>query len=336
MILKYYDFINENLQLADKYIFDKNLISEEKKEYLLNICLDKKFFFILSQIYIYKDKYYIRDIQKVYEEIVNYNKKFIDIGLDIYKNYSEQEIGKLIESLKNVNRIKVIFQELPSIALRNLKHELKTLNTSWYIKSYLDKLEYFQYHYSLLSNKDSLYKKKIEQKMFKNNVTVNDLIDFAEDKSNLFLDTKISKKEIIDIVEESQKSGDDLNIVYEKDNILIIEVSSAYGIRKIGKYSLWCFTYGETVNYRQWQEYSYDGIIYIIFDFSCNVCNPYFSFVLIKPLKMNNPSDSDFSLWNNYNEPVEHSPKKLLSDLIGSVKEVNKIFTFKSVNNDFY
>lgn len=230
-------------------------------------------------------------------------------------------------------KIKAIFQELPSIALRNLKHELKTLNSNWDIKSYLDKLEYFQHHYSLLSNKSSLYKKKIEQKMFKNNIELDDLLFFVEDKSNLFLNTKISKKEILDIIEESQKHSDDLNIVYEKDNVLVVEVSSPTGIKNIGKYSLWCFTYGERINYYQWNEFSFNNIVYVTFDFSCLLNDTYFSMVLIKPYK--NINDGECVLFNNHNEPVEDSPKKILSKLVGSVKNANKIFSFKSIMDNF-
>jgi len=338
MILKYFNFINENLQLADKYIFNKNILSNDDKEYLLRICSDKKYFFILSQFYIYIKNYSFlrKDINLLYQNLKDYDKKFIDIKLDLYKNYNKDLIGKLIEELENVNKIKEIFNELPSIALRNLKHELKTLDNSWDIKHYLDSLKYLQSLYSYLGNKDILYKKKIEQKIFKNNTTLRQIINFVDEKHNLFLDEKISKKEIIDIIEESQERWDVLNIVYEKNDILVVEVSDPDGIKKIGKYSLWCFTYGKNINYYEWNEYSYNGIVYVIFDFSCLLSDPYFSMVLIKPFKMNNPDRGEFSLWDNHNEPIESNPKTFLSKIIGTTKEINKIFTFKPIMDEFY
>lgn len=48
MILNFFKFVNENLQLADKFIYNKNKLSIEDKEYLLNICSEKKFFFLIS------------------------------------------------------------------------------------------------------------------------------------------------------------------------------------------------------------------------------------------------------------------------------------------------
>jgi hypothetical protein len=338
MILKYYDFINENIQLADKYIFSKDLLSEDQKKYLLNICLDKKNFFILSQIYVYINNHsFIRkDILKLYTYLSSYDKKFINIGLDFYKNYSEQEIGNLINSLENVSKIKKIFQKLPSIALRNLRHELKNLNSPWDISHYLDNLEYFYSFWGLLSNKSPLFRKKIEQKLFKNNITLKKLMNFTDEKRNLFLDTKMSKKEIIDIIEETQLTWDILNVVYDKNNILVIEVSDPQGIKNIGNYSLWCFTYGDDINIRQWKEFSYNDIVYVIFDFSLLISDPYFSMVLIKPFKMNNSDRGDFSLWDNHNEPIESNPKTFLSKLIGTIKEVNKIFTFNPIMDDFY
>ena len=338
MILKYFNFVNENLQLADKYIFDKNLLTNNNKDFLLKICLDKKFFFILSQFYLYIKNYSFlrKDIILLYNNLINYDKRFIDISLDLYKNYTEQEIGNLIEKLENTTKIKKIFQELPSIALRNLRHELKNLNNPWDISHYLDNLEYFYSFWGYLSNKSPLFRAKIEQKLFKKNITLKKLMNFTDEKSNLFLDTKISKKEITDIVEETQLTWDILNIVYDKNNILVIEVSDPHGIKKIGNYSLWCFTYGDDINIRQWKEFSYNDIIYVIFDFSCILSDPYFSTVLIKPFKMNNSNRGDFSLWDNHNEPIESNPKNFLSKLIGTIKEVNKIFTFKPIMDDFY
>ena len=147
---------------------------------------------------------------------------------------------------------------------------------------------------------------------------------------------KLIKKEIINIIEDSQQTWDVLNIVYEKNDILVVEVSDPDGIKKIGKYSLWCFTYGKNINYYEWNEYSYNGIVYVIFDFSCLLSDPYFSMVLIKPFKMNNPDRGEFSLWDNHNEPIESNPKTFLSKIIGTIKEVNKVFTFKPIMDEFY
>jgi|GEM_PF-4885296 len=343
MILKYFSFINENLQLADKYFFDKNILSQDDKDLLLSVCKEKKFFFLLSQIHIYyNDKDFLKkesdknNLQIRYEELVTYDKKFININLDLYKFYSTREIGNIIENLKYIKKIKDIFNDLPSIALRNLKHELRNLQ-DYEIKSYSKDLSYFYSNYLLLSNKPDLYKKKINQKIFKKGVTLSDLIKFSDDKYELFLDDKVSKKEIIDIIEESHITDDRLNIVYEKNDILVVEVSDPSGIKDIGLYSLWCFTYGDSINYYQWKEYSYNDIVYVIFDFSCKLTDPYFSFVLIRPFKLNNPDNGDFSLYNNYNEPIEENPRTFLKNIMGcSFKEINKIFTFKSIMDDFY
>ena len=142
--------------------------------------------------------------------------------------------------------------------------------------------------------------------MFRANVTLNDLVNFAEEKENLVGGKKFTKNMIKKIVKEDDY---DMNIVYDSGNVMIVDVQTPDGIKKIGCNSLWCFTYGKEFQnaYRDWNNYSTNDHVYVIIDFSLSSDSPEFMHVLIKPLNYNaQPSDdgdeNDSKLFNMANE----------------------------------
>ena len=63
-------------------------------------------------------------------------------------------------------------KDLPSIAIRNLKNDIRKERIISQLDTYLHNLDYFFAHYSLLSNRDKKMQEKILNKMLKNNITL--------------------------------------------------------------------------------------------------------------------------------------------------------------------
>jgi hypothetical protein len=277
--------IIENIQLADKVYFNTGKLSVEDKELLLSVTnWDNYSKLIADVIYDLKKhnvipKYQI--LNRIYHEVKNYNKNIFPIKgfTDINK---VQNIQNLIYSLELREKIIEEFKQIPSIGLRNLRPEIRKERNSDELYKYLNDTEYFVTHLSYLSNKDEKTKNVIYNKMFKNNTTMDKLLRFIEEKSNLIgQEVGVTKEELLTLI----NTENDYTLVYENNNVMIIRVESPEAIKGIGCNSLWCFTYGEGFDnaYKQWNNYSTNGMVYVIVDFR-DVTNEDFMNVVIKPI----------------------------------------------------
>lgn len=354
------EILFENVQLADKIYFNTGKLSPKVKEIIIDkITGGDNYTKIITDIYYamiqndiktgnwavsvisdeeFEEKEHyesendilkLEDLKKVksyYEQLKNYNKNVFPIkNLDLNNT---KDIWDLIKSLDNRNKIIEIFKKFPSIAVRNLKNEIRIPRDSKEFLNLKNDLEYIKSHLSFMSNKKEEVRNKIMQKIFKSNTSIKDILDFVEEKENLIGGEKITKKQVRDIVNNNYHY--ELEIVYDKGNIMIIDVTGVHGIKDIGCNSLWCFTYGSGFEnaYRQWNNYSTNDHVYVIIDFSQNPDDKDFMYVLIKPLldEYNEDDDEEIGLFDLTNEKV-YNPNSVIDSLIG-LENAKKIFKF--------
>jgi hypothetical protein len=337
--------LRENLNQADKIYFKNGKLSDKARQIILMITNGDPYTKLVADMYYAElmqghevgqwalkaidDKHIetdtpetdilnnktLNDLQQLHQDLVSYNKNVFPIeGFDIN---GVENIHYFMSALKQRRLILKMFKELPSIAIRNMKVDIRQVRSYPELQQYRSDMEYFMAFYSQLSNRDEAAKAKIEAKMFKNGITLKQLLDFAEEKENLIGGTKFTKNKIKEIVKED---GYELEIVYDKDNIMIVEVSGPNGIKKIGCNSLWCFTYGSGFDaaWRNWNNYSTNDLVYVIIDFKESPDSKDFMHVLIKPLQdeydddeMANPS----TLFDMSNE-VQYDTNKVISHLM--------------------
>jgi hypothetical protein len=152
------------------------------------------------------------------------------------------------------------------------------------------------------------------------------MIDFTEEKENLLGGVDITREYVMNLVNQ----GADIEPVYENGSVLVLNVYSEQGIKAIGSNSLWCFTYGDDT-YRTWSQFSHNGQVYVIIDFSKKTDDSEFMYVLIRPLKgkyteeeIEDAKSPLFDMSNmNYFDPI-----RILSQLVGR-GNIKKIFTFE-------
>ena len=356
----------ENIQLADKYYFKTGKLSPKVKDIIIKITNGDNYTKIISDIYyamlqsdIKRGKWAlsvisdedtdedlddetihhetendvmdINDLKKVksyYVQLKEYNKNLFPIkNLDIN---NVKDIWGLITCLNVRGEILNEIKKFPSIAIRNLKNEIRIPRDRKEFSDLLRNIEYINSHLSFLSNRDEKSREKIYQKIFKSNNTFSDITDFVEQKENLLGGETITKNKFKQIIKENSY---DLETVYSKGNIMVVSVTDVGGIKKIGCNSLWCFTYGkELVNaYRDWNNYSTNGYVYVIINFSMPSNDPEFMMVLTKPLPekeedIEKEEENPYTLFYMDNEPVYHA-KHVLNDLLGR-ENVDKLFLF--------
>lgn len=275
----------ENLQLADKVYFKTNRLTDEDRNIILNITNGDDYTKVISDIYYYfkLDKLVtnqnLKRIKELYIDLKTYNKNVFPI--DNFDIYNIKNTNNLILALEKRRGIIEELNKLPSFAKRNLKTDIRQVRDASEIISYYNDFLYFMSFFSQLNNRDEETKLKIIRKMFIKDTTLNKLLNFVEEKQNLIGGNIIKKEDIINL-----SKNEDFLVLYNKNNKMIIEVFSPEGIKKIGCNSLWCFTYGKGLEAarREWKNYSYNDIVYVIIDFNQNQNNKYFMHVLTKPL----------------------------------------------------
>jgi hypothetical protein len=330
------EYLNENIQLADKVYFKTGKLSNEDREIILNITNNDNYTKLISDFYFtLKEKKInineiIKELKLLYKDVINYNKNIYPVfGYDI--NYPQNIYGVIIGLQKRRKIIEEI-KKLPSIATRNLKDDIRRERNSLELAVYLNDLEYFMSHYSLLSNRDKDIQIKILRKMFKGgNTTLKKLMDFVDEKENFIGGIDFTRDDIKKLSE-----SEDFEIIYEQGSVMIIRVDSPDGIKAIGCNSLWCFTYGSGFDsaYRQWNNYSHNGIVYVLIDFREKSNSENFMYVLINPLtdedgkliEYDEDNEDKYPIYNMVNENFIN-PYSILSYLFGS--------NFKNIINDY-
>ena len=334
--------LRENLQLADKHYFKPGLLSDRVKNMIVNQITNGDnytkiitdiYYYYLKHIDIYTDDDFInnkywKEINGFYEQLKNYNKYLFPIkDLNMMGYSSDTNLYDIINALKYRNKNIELINKLPSIAKRNLKSEIRTERNGRGMHDYFNDLEYFTSLYSYLNNRNESLKDKVNKKMFKSNITIKDLISFAEDKENLLTGEDFTKEMLEELVEEDY----DMDIIYNENNIMLIKVESPNAIKKIGCNSLWCFTYGEGFNqaYATWSKYSYNDIVYVLVDFDEDSNSETFMHVIIKPIEFDDLEDeeiNDDKIFNMANDMV-YNPLSVLKNTIG-LDKAKELLTF--------
>lgn len=202
--------LNENLQLADKVYFKDNKLPEEVKKIILKITNGDPFTKLVTDIYYFilnenhntgnwalsqLDKNHdenspltnyildidnLKKIKQLYLELKQYNKNVFPIK-DFNINGVEN-IGYFISAIKQRSQIIEILKKLPSVASRSIQKDIRTERSYPELQDYRHDLDYFYGYYSMLNNREPELRKKIENKLFRSNSSLETWLDFAKKK----------------------------------------------------------------------------------------------------------------------------------------------------------
>jgi len=280
--------LRENLQLADKAYFNIGKLSQADRESILKITNGDPYTKIIADIYydmLINDKIDLAKLSSIYDNIKDYNNNVFPIkGFNIN---NIENVSVFLNALDKRKKIMNMFSTWPSIAKRNMKDDIRKERTSSEMNDYLNDLEYADSNLTQLENRNEKARNRILSKIFISDTTLDDIIDFLNDKESLLGGTELTRKQINQILKDDKENANELTVKYNKGNIMIIEVSGPEGIKEIGCNSLWCFTYnrkGGGNNFDDWYRNSTNDICYVIIDFSKSSDSEDFMYVLTKPL----------------------------------------------------
>ena len=322
--------IVENYQLALKLY--KNSLTPEDIEFL-SILSGRDYTFKTLADLLMEEKENVGSLKwnktqwnEALSQLQTYNKNVFPI-----KNFSFDSPKKIVTKQLMRNRQKVIeiVSTWPSIAKRNLKGDIKIPRDSFY--KLHNTVEYINVHLQLLDNRTDELKSEIYNKIFSSDHNTFDaVIDFVEDKVNLLSGKAYTKEELYKLVNQNDY---DLKIIYDKGNIVIVDVTGQPGIKTIGCNSLWCFTYGNEYGKAGefWDQYSYNGHVYAIIDFGRSQNEPEFIHILTKPFHAQEYGEDRNFLYNMANEEATGDrAENRINDITGDPRALH-LFTFDDV-----
>lgn len=351
-MIKLKGILFENFSLAKKLYIDTGKLDQQDVDFLTSLCNKDYTFKTLADLMLEDKKHSIKwnrdQWKKCYLQLKNYNKNIFPI-----EDFSFDSSNVCVSKNLIVHRENVLieFNKWPSIAKRNLKSDIRIPRKEYEFMHLDDLLAHVNHYLSLLNNRSESVKNQIYKKIFSSNhPKFDDILEFLEDKTNLLHGTAFTKKQFYKIVKEN---SDYLNIVYDKNNIVIVDVTGQPGIKALGCNSLWCFTYGDEYGKagEQWDQYSYNGHVYAIINFSEPQDSPEFIHIVVKPIfeklkiphydpkqtyfpfkhDMDNSYSDDSGVYDMSNQMVYGNQYEIINGLVKHDPDALKVFTFEYI-----
>ena len=323
-MIKLWSLLTENFQLANKVYAGK--LSAADIDFLTSLCNKDYTFKTLTDLLMEEKSntggwpWTVTQWKRVVVQLRNYNKNVFPIQNFSFDSRVPVVNKKMLEHRENI--LKTIATWPPN-ARRNLRQEIRLPRKDFYRLD--DRINYIEAHLSYLNNRSPEQKATILNKIFSSDhATFEDVLDFVEDKENLLQGKAFSKQELYKIVE---KNDYDLKIIYDKGDIVIVDVTGQSGIKDIGCNSIWCFTYGNEYGRagEHWDTYSTNDHVYAIINFKESQSSPEFIHILIKPF--DKQSEDESHLYDMKNDQTCGRAENTIQHITGD-PSVLKLFTF--------
>lgn len=267
--------ITETSGELDKYYIKTGVFDDEDRNVIMNITGGDNYTKLIADMYKYLSNKYnpematprrvndndIQYLRKAHENLKNYNKNVFPLkDLYVKDDYTHPlGIGNDLNTRELIiNKLK----KFPKLWLRNLKNDIRKERGEYEFDKLFATIRGIERSLELINNVKPEQQEKIIKKVFSSKFTTFDDISSRLDDTTIpYLSEDSSIDEMIDKIDDM---GDEAEIVYNKDNILVVVIKSAQAMQYIGCSSQWCFAIG-TGN---WDEYAPEGYATIVFNFN--------------------------------------------------------------------
>ncbi len=303
--------ISENVQLATRLYGSAleesdiewlNRVTDGRKDYtyktLVELMLEEK------QGY---GKWNLNQWKDAYTQLLNYHRNIFPIDGFSFDSPKPTVSKRILSDRAEV--IKII-SKWPKIAKRNLRADIAEPRRSF--DRLRDRVQLINHYLTFLFNKPEQQQATIFKKVFSSDhPTFDEVLDYVEEKHNLLSGGEAFNKDGLYKIVEDHKY--DLRIVYDKGNIVVVDVTGQPGVKAIGCNSLWCFSYGSEYGKagEQFDSYSHNGHVYAVVNFEEPQDSPDFIHIVIKPFE-NQTHHDDPGIFNMANEEGYGNAKQLI------------------------
>lgn len=280
-ILKHHICLIENYQMAEKYYIKNQKLNEYEIEIVISVSnKDTTTKFLCDVMYNYikptleknnetlignMEENVIDYLTYLRDCLLGYKKTIFPIAnFDILNGTEDMRIAVSVR-----DDILLLYEKLPSEALRNTIDK-KIIRNRDEMNAYLSKLYDFVEKYEKNQYDTDLNYKKI--------FGTGKGIDVWDESINHFIETKEMESFYINDKEDLDKilSVTSAKILFGEDNWYLIEVTDSKDLYKLGNGSNWCFsdkTCSEEHNQNYFDSFSWNGVLYLLFDFKQRIYN---------------------------------------------------------------
>lgn len=300
--------LRETLGELDKIYVKTGIFDEEDRDIILSITNGDNYTKLISDMYYYlANRYNPRMVTPTKLDQFNLNllsdahtqlKRYDKNTLPIRDLYARDHNAHPIETLNNLRTRESLINELKklsNISLRNLRNDIRKERNYYEFDELNKMLQNITKKIKLLDGIKTGRKEIIMKKVFSSeNNTFEKLHKRLSDTFIPYL----SHEDPIEILEEKvQDMGDDAEILYKKNNIMVVDIMSSTAMIEIGCSSQWCFAHSNS----WWDEYASNGYAIIIFNFNVDPGEPTRMVVML----------DNGSVYNMYNDYMEDGDKYL-------------------------
>ncbi len=285
--------LNESVQLADKVYFNSGKLEPRVKEAIIGLTNGNNFTKLVTDFYYQMNRFesdqskYTERNMDIVEDFYNlvraYDKQLFPVpgNLTDYK-YETQDnrfhVMSLYEMLRERSHLVKSWVKLSDIIKRNMMRP---------IKEYIYDIDTADSHYQLLISYNfkkvyeelkvinkilqALPEKKHDEmlpKLFRSGRSFKDIVAGFEHLSKAMSyigdGAETGRKHVLDLLPYL-----DADLVYDKNDVLVIKVNDYEAMQQLGCYSNWCFAQVGSENY--WDDYAGLGYVYVIMDFNMDI-----------------------------------------------------------------
>jgi len=303
--------LNETSGELEKYYVKTGIFDDEDRNVIMNITNGDNFTKLIADMYYYFAGKYnkelveprrlsARDIEileNTHRRLKEYNKNVIPIH-DLYaKEHNAHPLEKM-NDLDWRERIIERIKQLPSLLVRNLRGDIRKERTHYELEGLFHTIKEIQNSLKLVGQTKPEHREKIEKKIFS---SANDTFDGVKKRLEDTTIPYLSQDDASEgIVEKVRDIGDEAEILYNQDNILVVKINSAEAMGYIGCSSQWCFASNPQ---QYWDNYTGEGgFATIVFNFNEEPSEPTAMVVVLE----------EGSVYNMYNDFMEDGEEYLI------------------------
>lgn len=294
--------LNETYGELEKHYLKTGLYDDEDRNVIMNITGGDNWTKLIADMYKYLANKYnptvepkrldARDInilRDAHAMLKRYNKNVFPLKDIFAKDYYTHPLG-----IRNdLDLRELIIKKLklfPTILLRNLRDDIRKERNEYEFKELWEIIKQIETSLKLLNNVNPEQREKIIKKIFSSKFTTFDEIKRRlEDTTIPYLSEESGMEELISKVEDM---GDEAEIIYNENNILVVVIKSPEAMRYIGCSSQWCFATGGD---DYWDQYASQGYATIVFNHNIYPSEPTRMVVVLE----------DGSVYDMYNEYMD-------------------------------
>jgi hypothetical protein len=233
-----------------------------------------------------------------HENIKRYDKNIIPI----HDLYAQEHNAHPLDKMNDLRTRELIIEKLrkfPSILLRNLRADIRVERDHYELNELFQTVKEIQNILKLLEQVKPENREKIYKKVFSSaNDTFAGIKKRLDDTTIPYLSQGLEREDIIKKVDDM---GNEAEILYDNNNILVVKIMSAEAMGYIGCSSQWCFASNPE---HYWDNYTNHGFATIVFNFNEPESEPNRMVVVLE----------DGSVYGMYNEYIEDG-YQYLSDI---------------------